>query len=129
MARTKLQVIDESICQIVGEPPVFALYLDPAIVEVHERCAPSECRESYELSWDAEIVRALPAEIKDELLEYFAGKWGEDGVSKPESDREMLGLGCLWYDREMSSCRHYDHRPAICRQAAEAAERDEDLAA
>ena len=25
------------------------------------------------------------------------------------------GLPCLWYDAETKRCRHYEHRPQVCR--------------
>jgi Fe-S-cluster containining protein len=29
--------------------------------------------------------------------------------------RHELGLPCVWYDAESKQCRHYEHRPDICR--------------
>lgn len=26
------------------------------------------------------------------------------------------GLPCLWYDAETRQCKHYEHRPEVCRE-------------
>ncbi len=31
------------------------------------------------------------------------------------ADRYDLGLPCLWYDTETKRCKHYEHRPQVCR--------------
>ena len=29
---------------------------------------------------------------------------------------ELIGRPCLWFDEEKKRCKHYEHRPAICRE-------------
>jgi uncharacterized protein len=54
-------------------------------------------------------VSPLPAELKAELAatrERFNREgWPQDGSP------------CIWYDAEKKSCRHYEHRPKLCRDA------------
>lgn len=49
---------------------------------------------------------------------------GFDGDSPPpelewdideHTDRYDRGLPCLWYDTELKRCKHYEHRPQVCR--------------
>jgi len=60
---------------------------------------------------DAPRVRALPESLRAELLHYATYPWEfADGI--PE-------LPCLWLDPVTRKCRHYEHRPSICRDALE----------
>ena len=49
---------------------------------------------------DAPEIKDLPQELKDELLRY-----------KP-SETDLV---CIWFDRQTKGCKHYEHRPDICR--------------
>lgn len=46
----------------------------------------------------------VPAHLKEELQQYIEGLEDID-----------LGQPCIWYDRDKRRCRHYEHRPQMCR--------------
>lgn len=48
----------------------------------------------------------LPRELQQEVI---AGRM-------EESDRAAQGLPCIWFDSQTLKCRHYEHRPNICRE-------------
>lgn len=54
-----------------------------------------------------ESVSPLPEELKAELLQtierFEKEGWPEDGSP------------CIWYDAEKKGCKHYNHRPVLCR--------------
>lgn len=35
---------------------------------------------------------------------------------RANADRYDLNLPCLWFDVATKRCRHYDHRPIVCRE-------------
>jgi len=53
----------------------------------------------------------MPGELRAELRDYFAGI--QDGTVE---EREAAGLACLWFDPDRRRCRHYHHRPSVCRE-------------
>lgn len=46
---------------------------------------------------------ALPKELADGITAYLDGPSYDDSAP------------CLWLDPETLACKHYDHRPGICR--------------
>lgn len=52
----------------------------------------------------------LPPELREELLALRA-KWDAED-SWPED-----GSPCIWFDQEKRQCKHYEHRPTLCRDA------------
>lgn len=56
------------------------------------------------------LMAGLPADLRDELLAHL------DEERRSRSSRHERGLPCLWYDEETRACRHYEHRPAVCRR-------------
>lgn len=54
-----------------------------------------------------EPVNPLPPELEAELLVTVEG-FLKDGF--PPN-----GSPCIWYDSETRRCRHYEHRPTLCR--------------
>ncbi len=54
-----------------------------------------------------EPVSPLPPELADELRETVA-RFQRDGW--PDD-----GSPCIWYDAEKRQCKHYEHRPELCR--------------
>jgi Fe-S-cluster containining protein len=63
-----------------------------------------------------EPVSPLPENLKAELraaVERFQRDgWPADGTP------------CIWYDPETKRCRHYEHRPTLCRDALQPGDRD-----
>jgi Fe-S-cluster containining protein len=56
------------------------------------------------------MMAHLPGELRDEILLHLAE---ERRTGKRRHER---GLPCIWYDPETRRCRHYEHRPAVCRR-------------
>jgi uncharacterized protein len=52
----------------------------------------------------------LPPELRAEIDE-TARRWGGLGVWQGPGE----GAPCVWYDRASHRCRHYEHRPEVCR--------------
>jgi uncharacterized protein len=52
-------------------------------------------------------VNPLPPKLDAELVE-TAERFTRDGFP-PD------GSACIWYDAEAKCCKHYEHRPTICR--------------
>lgn len=57
---------------------------------------------------DSLRVRALPDELKAELLSYR-----DRLVAKQGHPNNKV---CLWFDEKTRGCKHYDLRPSICRE-------------
>lgn len=59
--------------------------------------------------YDVEFAM-LPADLKAEYYAYYA----------PGGPREKLPpeAPCYWFDLETKRCKHYEHRPRICRDFA-----------
>jgi Fe-S-cluster containining protein len=49
----------------------------------------------------------LPEELKAELIDYI------DGLEEAD-----IGQPCVWFVPETRLCRHYEYRPAMCRDFA-----------
>ena len=47
---------------------------------------------------------AMPQSLRDEVNQYV------DGL-----DDVDIGQPCIWLDLETKKCRHYEHRPQMCR--------------
>lgn len=56
---------------------------------------------------DPKVFNALPNELRQPILDWMDA-------------RDHLGLGdenpCLWFDIEKRQCKHYEHRPRVCRE-------------
>jgi Fe-S-cluster containining protein len=46
----------------------------------------------------------LPQHLREEVNQYVDGLESDD-----------LGQPCIWLDRETNQCKHYEHRPQMCR--------------
>jgi len=57
---------------------------------------------------DYQRAMELPDELKRELLTY------RDRLVAGE--KHPRGGVCLWLDESTGGCRHYEHRPSICRE-------------
>lgn len=83
-------------CLEQGSPPGYVLILmDPSMAE-----------DPGLFAEDVERVQQLPAYLADGLLSYARDL-------KPHQGDQP----CLWYDRQRKRCKHYEHRPSICRDA------------
>ncbi len=56
---------------------------------------------------DARRVRALPLQLKQQLLHYAE----QLRAGKPHPNNGI----CLWYDERSKKCKHHGMRPQICR--------------
>jgi uncharacterized protein len=83
-------------CMHMGSPPAFGIFFPRA---GHEITLGARDREDYQ------IIKAMPSTLRDELHAYY-----HSGV-----DRGAENLPCLWLDLDTKKCRHYEHRPTICR--------------
>ena len=50
---------------------------------------------------------ALPDDLKQELERFIA--------SYPKLPAGQLDGPCVWFDHESRRCKHYEHRPRVCR--------------
>jgi len=66
-----------------------------------------EFAEEEDYTGDAERFKNLPPHLLDELKEYHARLLSN---SPPPGDQP-----CIWLDLETRKCKHYEHRPSICR--------------
>lgn len=85
-------------CREQGSPPMYLWYLR----KIEEGMNDSD----PDWSDDHDRVTSLPPEAMRELLEYR-----ERLLSNPPSDDGV----CIWFDESTLRCRHYEHRPDICR--------------
>ena len=51
--------------------------------------------------------RSLPDDLKQELDQFVA--------SYPTRPSGQLDGPCFWFDQKTRGCKHYDHRPRVCR--------------
>ena len=63
--------------------------------------------EPRESSFDGQYWNAMPAKLRDELLEVIAQ------YQAPESGE--LDGPCCWLDPETRQCKHHEYRPRVCR--------------
>lgn len=82
-------------CMMQQSPPMYVYWLD--IPESEENRDDEDWR----------CANALPEPLKEELREYRRRR--RDG--EPDSD----DLACIWLDQSTMKCKHYEHRPSICR--------------
>lgn len=85
-------------CREMHSPPGWAMYAGPAADYWIERADPED--------EDWQIFQAIPEPVKQELREFYAN----DNLDGDPHDP------CFWYDPETKGCRHYEHRPTICRE-------------
>lgn len=89
-------------CEHIGTPPGFSAYA------TRDGSVPVECLRDSE---DHEIYKAMPQELRDELVAYFEGM-----MANERPDRSGYECPCLWYDPMTQQCKHHDHRPSTCRE-------------
>lgn len=58
---------------------------------------------------DVAITDAAPAEVIDSLRSWFADR------ERLDDWEEIDGTPCFWLTED-GRCRHYEHRPTICRE-------------
>jgi Fe-S-cluster containining protein len=87
----------------VGTPPGYAIFFPP------ERVAPGlvERLAGEEM---VSLWASVPDEAKRELADYYAALH-----AGRTADRVREELPCLWLDPQTRRCRHYEHRPVVCR--------------
>lgn len=85
-------------CQHMDRPP-FALIFDGTFTRIHTGLVDGKPVTEWA---DYPTWEAIPAALKQEV----------------EDDRQAErppGSPCLWYDAETKRCKHYEHRPMVCR--------------
>lgn len=107
------EVIDSSIrcdgcgacCLHMGTPPGYALFFslqpDGSVASTTEHAFPG----------DLEHFAGLPLEAKQELHDYYRAMLNDEIADRTYGDNTP----CLWFDGETRQCRHWEHRPSICR--------------
>ena len=105
--RTPLPVVScegcGACCMHMGTPPGYSWFFPSDGRELGEWAAESD---------DWPVFRAMPEGLRRELAEYYAA-----ARRLPIEDREELYYSpCIWLDLETRRCRHYEHRPSICRE-------------
>ena len=78
-----------------------------------ESCIAACCREMNSPPFLGKMdvqLPTLPQEIQDS---YWAGMDLREAAGWPD------GVPCFWLDQETNQCKHYEHRPDICRDALE----------
>lgn len=89
-------------CLEQGSPPGYALFV------------PIPYRHLYDWAPDTEDWQhwaSMPDALKWELKDYYDGL-----IAGTTEDRVKAEWPCLWLDMETRRCRHYEHRPTICRE-------------
>jgi len=106
-AATGLNVLDDpcrgcgACCGVVGAPPGYSFAYPTG----------EEPPEGWDASDDARAWRAMPAEIRSTLDDYYRAV--REGAVR---DREVYAEPCVWYDPVASRCAHYAWRPTACRE-------------
>jgi len=85
-----------------GTPPGYAIFASPLVAEQEKQQYP-----------DYAIYRDMPEGLRVELRAYYAAALAG---RTPWRDDPKNPQPCLWFDAEMRRCRHYEHRPDICRE-------------
>lgn len=88
-------------CRHMGSPPMYALFHPPP----GQRIAESWQQDEDYITWSQ-----MPAELRSELDAYYQARRAR---SSADPDYETP---CFWYDHERHCCKHYEHRPSICRE-------------
>jgi Fe-S-cluster containining protein len=91
-------------CRRVGTPPGF--FLAEAFAMPHRD------GEHFADDRDWEYWRAIPNEVRQELIDYYRGLFAGQ-----IEDREAAEVASLWLDEQTGRCRHYEFRPMVCREA------------
>jgi Fe-S-cluster containining protein len=86
-------------CREMHSPPGWASFAGPAADYWIANADPED--------EDWQIFQAIPEPIKQELREFYA----EDFIKEGDPHD-----ACFWYDAEKKQCKHYEHRPTICRE-------------
>lgn len=119
-------------CRHLGTPPGYAAFYP----------WDGDIPEEYKQTEDYARWLALPPEVERELRDYYDGvRSGRlfdrtDDFASMSRIREAVAAGrlflvpcpdlagavrveipCLWYDPESKRCKHYEHRPQVCREA------------
>jgi uncharacterized protein len=99
-------------CLTMGTPPGFIL--------AFARQADSGFLKDDEGDEDhpefAELLRlweSMPSEVRQELADYYGALWAGRVVDRAGEEQP-----CLWLDLQTRQCRHYEHRPPVCRDFA-----------
>jgi Fe-S-cluster containining protein len=58
----------------------------------------------------AALLTFLPRELRGELARH------QREERRAGHTRHERGLPCIWHDAETGLCRHYEHRPPLCRE-------------
>jgi len=82
-----------SCCLEQSSPPMYLAYL----------CWPDYMLKDADED-DLNRFRSLPESAMQSLREYR------------EQDELPDGEVCIWFDEETRGCKHYEHRPQICRE-------------
>lgn len=89
-------------CQHVGTPPGFFGVF----------CSNSWDEAFWADTNDYQHWLDMPEPLRAGLRSYYQAMW-----RKEIPDRTLDGkTPCLWYDAEARRCRHYEHRPQVCRE-------------
>lgn len=75
----------------------------PGFHHIHTGCT--------DLAWaeDVEIIAAAPAEVRESLRQWFAER------ERLDDWKVIDGQPCCWLTED-GRCRHYEHRPTLCRE-------------
>lgn len=60
---------------------------------------------------DAEIWERMPPEVRQTIIDY------SDAIARDVNNARTDDDPCLWLDEKTKRCRHYEHRPAVCRSS------------
>lgn len=94
-------------CRTIGTPPGYAVFYPKPPHELAEWAAGSEDHERW-----LRLKAEAPA-VEEELGAYYRAALHEGTIP----DRQEYGEPCLWLDETTMRCRHYEHRPTVCRTA------------
>jgi len=86
-------------CLEQNSPPGFIVFLGPMA---------DEYRQQGPFAQDAKLFDSLPPDALNSLQAY---------AERLITGGTLDGEPCIWLDLETKRCRHYEHRPTICRDA------------
>jgi Fe-S-cluster containining protein len=91
-------------CQHVGTPPGYAIFFtqEPVSAKLIRRLVGDDTMALWE---------SMSDEARAELADYYAGV-----RAGTIANRVWANLPCLWFDPVTRKCRHYEHRPPVCRE-------------
>jgi Fe-S-cluster containining protein len=95
-------------CTHIGTPPGYGWFF-----AVHEdgTIAPAPWLKGTD---DERYFAGLPDEVKRELADYYAAVRARLTPDRTADD----DMPCLWFDEQSRRCRHWEHRPQVCRDFA-----------